>query len=153
MALTCALASAISAPAALAQTATPAMPATMDAGMAADASLYRALGEKSGIDGLTDDFVVRLKADPRIGAMFQNTDLNRLSRQLADQFCMVSGGPCKYSGADMQSAHANLDVRKGHFNALVEDLQAAMDARKIPFATQNQLLAKLAPMHRDIIAQ
>jgi hemoglobin len=26
-----------------------------------------------------------------------------------------------------------------------------MDARNIPFSTQNQLLALLAPMHRDIV--
>jgi hemoglobin len=44
-----------------------------------------------------------------------------------------------------------LDINKGHFNALVEVLQLSMDARQIPFRVQNQLLAQLAPMHRDII--
>jgi hemoglobin len=37
------------------------------------------------------------------------------------------------------------------FNALVEDLQLAMDDSEIPFATQNRLLAILAPMERDIV--
>ena len=36
---------------------------------------------------------------------------------------------------------------------LVEDLQDAMEAARIPFSTQNQLLALLAPMHRDIVTQ
>jgi hemoglobin len=36
------------------------------------------------------------------------------------------------------------------FNALVEDLQKAMSERGIPFRAQNKLLAKLAPLHRDI---
>ena len=36
--------------------------------------------------------------------------------------------------------------------ALVEDLQQAMEARSIPFSAQNQMLARLAPMHREIIA-
>ncbi|MBA4267232.1 MAG: group 1 truncated hemoglobin, partial [Comamonadaceae bacterium] len=52
---------------------------------------------------------------------------------------------------DMKTAHANMDVTKGHFNALVEVLQQSMDARGISFTRQNQMLALLAPMHRDVI--
>ena len=74
-----------------------------------------------------------------------------LQEQLVDKFCLVSGGPCKYQGADMKSAHAGMEINKAQFNALVEVLQVAMDARNIPFATQTQLLARLAPMHRDVI--
>ncbi|WP_267463791.1 globin family protein [Sphingopyxis solisilvae] len=38
-------------------------------------------------------------------------------------------------------------------NALVENLQAAMREENIPFATQNRLLAKLAPMSRQVITR
>jgi hemoglobin len=68
-----------------------------------------------------------------------------------DQFCQVMGGPCIYKGADMKSSHANLDITKADFNALVEVLQHTMDAQGIPFREQNKLLARLAPMHRDTI--
>jgi hemoglobin len=51
----------------------------------------------------------------------------------------------------MREVHADLDINKGDFNALVEVLQRAMDAQGIPFSQQNRLLALLAPMHRDII--
>jgi hemoglobin len=34
---------------------------------------------------------------------------------------------------------------------LVEVLQQAMDAQGIAFGVQNRLLARLAPMHRDIV--
>lgn len=53
----------------------------------------------------------------------------------------------------MKSAHADMGIRKHEFHALVEDLQAAMDARGIPYAQQNRLLALLAPMHRDVITE
>ena len=43
------------------------------------------------------------------------------------------------------------DITKGNFNALVEVLQQAMDAQGIAFGAQNRLLARLAPMHRDVI--
>ena len=51
----------------------------------------------------------------------------------------------------MHSSHANLDIKKSDFHALVEVLQSAMDARGISFRKQGEMLALLAPMHRDII--
>ncbi|MFI8614046.1 group 1 truncated hemoglobin [Acidovorax sp. NPDC077693] len=137
------------APAALAQAA-PAPNATM-AATAAPAGLYQALGEKPGITRLMDDFVNRVVKDPRIGGHFKDVKPQALKDSLTDQICQLSGGPCKYEGSDMKSAHADMDINKGHFNALVEVLQSAMDAQGIPFVQQNRLLALLAPMHRDVI--
>ena len=120
---------------------------------AAPAGLYQALGEKPGITRLMDDFVNRVVKDPRIGGHFKDVKPAALKESLTDQICQLSGGPCKYEGADMKSAHADMDINKGHFNALVEVLQSTMDAQGIPFAQQNRLLALLAPMHRDVITQ
>jgi hemoglobin len=117
----------------------------------ADDALYRELGERAGLTALMDRFVDALYVDPRIGAQFQKTNRKFLKQQLADQLCKVAGGPCVYDGADMKSAHADLDITRADFNALVEVLQVSMDAQGVPFATQNRLLARLAPMHRDVI--
>lgn len=114
-------------------------------------ALYQALGAKPGLEALMGVFVAGLKADHRIGAQFKDTKSSYLQEQLVDQVCAVSGGPCVYKGADMKTAHANMEITKAHFNALVEVLQVAMDSRGIPFAVQNQLLARLAPMHRDVV--
>ena len=119
--------------------------------IAAPAGLYAALGEKAGIDRLAGDFVARLLRHPRIGAHFKDAKPEALQQSLAEQFCALSGGPCTYQGADMLDVHADMDINKGDFNALVEVLQRAMDAQGIAFSQQNRLLALLAPMHRDII--
>ncbi|MBC7917899.1 MAG: group 1 truncated hemoglobin [Rhodoferax sp.] len=113
--------------------------------------LYKAFGEKAGLTALMDDFMVRLLADPRTGPFFKPSNQQHVKEMLVVQFCMVSGGPCTYKGVDMKTAHANMDITKGDFHALVEVLQVSMDARRIPFSAQNELLAKLAPMHRDVI--
>jgi hemoglobin len=115
------------------------------------APLYQALGEKPGITALADDFVNRLKANERIGKMFDDIKPAYLKEQFVDQFCELSGGPCKYEGEEMKKSHEKLGVDKAQFNLVVELLQRSMDARGIPFTVQNQLLAKLAPMHREII--
>ena len=95
--------------------------------------------------------MVRLLADPRTGPHFKPVDQAHVKAQLVDQFCVLTGGPCEYKGADMKSSHTNLDITKSDFNALVEVLQRSMDAQGIAFSQQNKLLAKLAPMHRDVI--
>ncbi len=115
------------------------------------AGLYAALGEKAGIDRLASDLVERLLRHPRIGTHFKDAQPEALQQSLAEQFCALSGGPCTYQGADMLDVHADMDIDKGDFNALVEVLQRAMDAQGIAFSQQNRLLALLAPMHRDII--
>ncbi len=116
-----------------------------------DDALYMKLGGQSGLVSLMDDFMARLVADPRMNPFFKDVDQKHLKEQLVAQFCEVSGGPCRRNGPDMKAAHSNFDIGKTDFNALVEVLQQSMDAKSIGFSTQNQLLAKLAPMHRDIV--
>jgi hemoglobin len=118
---------------------------------AADDTLYRALGERAGLAAMMDRFVDALVADPRIGKQFEKTSRKHLSKQLTDQLCQVAGGPCIYDGPDMKTAHEQMDIHRADFNRLIELLQSTMDAQGVPFATQNRLLARLAPMHRDII--
>jgi hemoglobin len=112
---------------------------------------YLAFGEKPGLVRLMDDFMARLMADVRTAPHFKDANQQRVKEQLVDQFCEALGGPCVYKGVDMKTSHANLDIRKSDFNALVEVLQQSMDAQGIPFREQNRLLARLAPMHRDVI--
>ena len=116
-----------------------------------DDQLYKAFGEKAGLVALMDDFMTRLLADPRTGPHFAPSNQQRVKEQLVDQLCSLAGGPCVYEGADMKSSHANLEIKKSDFHALVEVLQSAMDAKGIPFKKQGEMLALLAPINRDII--
>lgn len=116
-------------------------------------SLYRDLGGKEKIELFTNDFVDILLQDPRIKDFFKDTNIPRLKMLLAEQFISLAGGPVKYSGADMKSVHTGLNIRNADFNALAEDLQIAMDRAKVPFFTQNRLIALLAPMQRDIVTK
>ena len=113
--------------------------------------VYQAWGGKAGIRAVMDDFVPRLFADPRTAAFFKNTNRENLAEQLTDQLCQESGGPCVYKGAPMKAVHDDLGIGRRDFNALVEILQEAMEAKGIPFAAQNGMLARLAPMHREIV--
>ncbi len=114
-------------------------------------SAIAGFGGYAGLMKINLDLVARLKLNPRIGALFKETDADRLARQLSDQFCELLGGGCTYSGADMKAVHQGMGVKTHHFNSLAEDLQAAMDAAGVAQSEQFRLIAKLAPMKRDIV--
>lgn len=116
-----------------------------------DTALFEAMHGREGVQRIVDDLVARSVADPRIADIFVNQDLERLRRTLGEQICYLAGGPCAYTGRTMASSHADMGIRSRDFNALVEHLQDAMDREGVPFAQQNRLLAKLAPMHRDVV--
>jgi hemoglobin len=120
----------------------------------ADPSLlpvYKQFGEKPGLVTLMDDLMVNLVADPRTRPFFASADQKHIKAELVDQFCVILGGPCEYTGKSMGESHKKLPIDEASFNALVEDLQLAMDKNHIPFRAQNKLLQKLAPMHREIV--
>jgi hemoglobin len=114
-------------------------------------SLYQRLGEKPAITAVVDDFVARVAADSRINGRFANTNIPRLKMNLVDQICSASGGPCTYTGRDMKSAHAGMRISNADFDALVGDLVAALNKFKVPEREQNELLAVLGPMRKDIV--
>jgi hemoglobin len=116
-----------------------------------DLSTYKAFGEKEGITKVVDDFMVNLLADKKTKPFFEKADQKRVKEKLVEQFCSELDGPCTYTGQNMKRAHKGHDIGTSDFNALVEALQMAMEKNKIPQRAQNKLLAKLAPMHKDII--
>jgi hemoglobin len=143
---------------ALAQDAAP-MPqpsAAMAASAPRDPALkpvFDQFGGKPGLVTLMDDFMVNLMADARTRPYFADSDREHIKAELVDQFCVILDGPCTYTGKDMEKVHRNLGINRAAFNALVEDLQKAMDKHNVPFRAQNKLLAKLAPMHPAVITK
>jgi len=119
-------------------------------------SLYDRLGGKTAITAVVDEFVSRVAADNRINTFFAQTasDEKRLKMfkgKLVDQICEASGGPCKYKGKDMKTAHMGMGVSGPDFDALVEDLVGALDKFAVGAHEKDQLLGALGPMKTDIV--
>lgn len=129
-------------------------------------STYQGLGGKEGIKKITDTFVTLITTDPRIKDSFTDFDMKQLNVRLQEQFCEFAGGPCKYTGKyhdkamegvgpvrDMKTVHQDLQITNAMFNALAEDLQIAMEQHNVPSSVALKLIAKLAPMQRDIVTK
>jgi hemoglobin len=114
-------------------------------------SLYDRVGGRAAIMAVVDQFVDDVVADKRISGFFAQTDAHRLKAALVDQICAASGGPCRYAGKDMRTAHAGRHITDADFDALVEDLVAALDHFNVPPREKTDLLGLLAPMRQDIV--
>lgn len=116
-------------------------------------AVYKAFHEQAGISRMVETLVKLYRSDLRLKDIFAATDDEKLHKLLTEQICYITGGPCHYTGRDMEAAHKDMGVQQADFNALVEDLQMSMDQEKVPVWAQNRLLAKLAPMQRVIVAR
>jgi hemoglobin len=113
--------------------------------------VFRAFDGRQGVDRIVARMIDFSITDPRISEIFKASDLVRLRRTLGEQFCFILGGGCTYTGRSMKTAHKDMGLQTADLNALVEHLQTAMEIERVPFWAQNRLLARLAPMKRDVV--
>ena len=122
-------------------------------GATAQKSLYDRLGGKDAITAVVDDFVGNVAADNRINGFFAKANIPNLKRNLVDQICQASGGPCTYTGKDMKTAHKGMGITDKDFNALVEDLVKSLDKFKVPEKEKGELLTALGSLKPQIVGQ
>jgi hemoglobin len=103
-------------------------------------SLYERLGGMPGITALITEFGGRTRSDPRIKDRFFNVEAEKLKRQVIEFTCVLTGGSCEYSGRDMTTVHARMDLVDDEFDAFVEDLGDALAKLKVPDQDKAELL-------------
>ncbi|PSF13239.1 group I truncated hemoglobin [Marinobacter shengliensis] len=115
-----------------------------------DESLYQQLGEREGIANVVEDLLYLIVDDERINQQFKGMDVAQFHRNLTDQLCELSGGPCTYTGRPMRELHSDMSITDTEFNALAENLILAMERNDIPTGAQNRLIKALVTMYPDI---
>ena len=116
-------------------------------------TLYEAMGGEGPLKSAVDHFADIVIEDDRINFTFAEADMAKFKQLLYEQLCALTGGPCKYSGRDMRTAHAKLKINNAEFNALAEDLYIGLAQAGVPYRLQNKLMALLAPMQHQIVRE
>jgi hemoglobin len=128
-------------------------------------SLYDRLGGVNAISAVVDEFIGRVAVNPdmirtfaplleevgRLGA--DSPRLNSLRNNLIDQIGEASGGPQKYVGKDMVTAHAGMNITEVEFNSLAGDLSGALDKFNVPEMEKNQLMGVIGSLKPDIVGK
>jgi hemoglobin len=133
-------------------------PASDDSDSTPPASDWEALGGEAGISTVLDTFLANVGSDPIINWMFANTDLLVLKQLLLEQISSVTGGPYSYTGRDMVTAHAGMNISEREWAALVGDLLGAFDSLGVDYSADlsgaypaDRLVIALAGLHDDIV--
>lgn len=118
---------------------------------ARESSLYQKLGGKAAIDAAVEAFYVKVLADERVKHFFDDISMNK---QRAKQKAFLSaalGGPVPWAGKDMRKAHASLDLKEEHFNAIAENLVATLKNLKVSQELIDQVIAIVATTKDDVL--
>jgi hemoglobin len=109
------------------------------------------MGGEPVVRAVVSDTLDRVVADHRLGRSFAEIDVARVKRLLAEQICQIADGGCRYTGDPMREVHAGHQISEAEFYGLVELLRDSMRRHHVRLRERNELLARLAPMKRDVV--
>jgi hemoglobin len=114
------------------------------------------LGGYDALAAVTDDFLGRLATDPKEGRFFVglNTDSKtRVRQHVVDFLCVATGGPCKYTGRDMETAHTGLNITEEDWNISVKALGDTLNKFKVPAREQGEVVSAIAGLKSKIVGR
>lgn len=112
----------------------------------AAASLYQRLGEMEGIESIVSKTVELHMVSPEISAYVKHIDREWLIDSVTAFFAAGTGGPNNYTGTDMATAHAHLNLTNREFDLAVADVLASLSAHDIDadsYAEVNNILQSM----------
>lgn len=123
----------------------------------AEKSLYDRLGGVYNIAAVVDDFIERLlvdntlNANPAIKAARARVPAAGLKFHVTTQVCEATGGPCKYVGRDMKTAHEKLNITQKEWDAMVANFRKTLNKFKVPVKEQEELIQIVGSTKKDIV--
>jgi hemoglobin len=126
-------------------------------GQQIEKSLYDRLGGAYNIAVVVDDFIDRLlanatlNANPAINEARSRVPAPGLKFHVTTMVCEATGGPCKYVGRDMKTAHAKLNITQREWDAMVADFRKTLNKFKVPVKEQEELIQIVGSTKKDIV--
>tara|TARA_R110000868_G_scaffold157599_1_gene384970 strand:- start:5426 stop:5800 length:375 start_codon:yes stop_codon:yes gene_type:complete len=120
--------------------------------------LYDRLGGNSGIAQIVNDVVEEHMNNPAINARFipfkdQPEELANIKKHTIEFFSAGSGGPATYSGKDMTTAHTGMNINRGEYMHVMEDIFRVLDKHNIDEDSKKEVLAILWSLKGMIISK
>lgn len=114
-------------------------------------SLYQRLGGTEGIAAVVDDALDRHAVNPLLAPRFRGKDLPRLKQLGTQFFCMGSGGPQRYEGRDMRSAHSGMNISEQELLAAIDDIVAALQAQHVGAGEVHEVVGILYSLKGEVL--
>ena len=94
-----------------------------------ETTLYERIGGETVIDGMVDDFYMRVLGDSELRPFFDGVSMERLRRMQKEFFAAALDGPMDSTDRDLEKAHHGLGITRHHVTRFVSHLIAVLDAR------------------------
>lgn len=110
-------------------------------------SLYERLGGYDAIAALVDDFMGHMFSDKQVGRFYIGHSANskkRLRQLIVEILCEVAGGPVRYIGRDLKTAHLGLCITESDWQIAVSNIKGALERLKLQQKEIDEVLATVS---------
>jgi hemoglobin len=114
-------------------------------------SLFDRIGGEKVARQIVADTWANHTSNPIIKNRFANSDGEYVKQKVYEIFAMATGANVKYTGKAMKDTHATMNVNEAEFNAVVDDVMAALVKNKVGQQEQNEVLAILWSVRPDVV--
>ncbi|GAC21277.1 group I truncated hemoglobin [Paraglaciecola arctica] len=116
-----------------------------------NSSTYQQLGGQPKVEEIVDNFITEIEFDSEMFEFFKDSDIDRFREKLIEHLCLLTGGPCQYTGDSMEQVHGGMNITESTFNHGVDLFINAMTKADIPHPIQNKILAVMIHTRDQII--
>jgi hemoglobin len=114
-------------------------------------SIYDEIGGAPAVRAAVDDLYARILADDAVRGYFADTNMARQRAHLRAFVSQALGGPRRYAGRELRSAHAPFAVTDEAFDQVVGHLAAALAGLGVPPEAIGSIASALAPLRAEIV--
>ena len=114
-------------------------------------TLYERLGGEPGVRKIANDVLDKNLSNPLIRHHFRDIDMDKLKQLVFEFFSMGTGGPHKYTGRDMRTAHTGMKINEEEWTSGADDMISAMNDNGVGEAEKNEVLSIFDSLKGEIV--
>lgn len=118
---------------------------------AEEISVYEAIGGRAAVAAAVDNLYGRLLADPELAPFFPGGVAARHRAYVVTILGEALGGPERYRGPAVTSAHSGLGIRDTHFDRAATHLAATLAELGVPRHLADHVVATVAGLRPAVV--
>ena len=116
-------------------------------------TLYERLGGEPAIGAVVNEFYDRVLADDRVNHHFDDVDMADQRSHQTKFLSAVTGGPLRYEGEEMATAHEELAITSAEYEAVATHLDEALRAFDVDDADRGAVMEAIAGFEADVVGE
>ena len=120
--------------------------------VSSEKSLYDRIGGEKVVRAIVEDIWNNHAANPIVKDRFAKSNPHYVKQMVFEIFAAATGAAdVEYTGKDMKTAHAGMNISEMEFNAVVDDVLAACASHGLQQQELNEILAILWSVRKEIV--